>query len=593
MDFINAPILLFGILLTISILTSLISSRVGIPLILIFLCIGLALGAGQIEMLHSLQNPRIIFFVGSLALAMILFDSGFHTPNKNYREDAKPSLILSTLGVAVTSFILAPFVKFILGVDWLQALLLVSIISSTDSAAVFFLLRSKGLALREKVKSTLEIESGTNDPMAIFLTLAFATLLQQQEHGLSASYAFVIPAFFKQALIGAGAGFVLATLIRFLVNKFKLETALYPIFVLGLGLFGFAVSNMLGGSGFLTVYISGFLVGNSRIQAHTQISKFQQTITWLSQISMFTVLGLFVSLRSLTSVWIQALAISLVLMFVARPAMIFLLLAPFRQYSVHEKLFISCVGLRGATSVLLALIPIVFELDNAEIYFNIIFVMVMISLASQGFAIPMLARWCGVTIPLVQKDPVKTEIDLPGLTDSSLLMYELTDNTPAVLGEPIPTWARPTLIIRNGVSYPSGTRLKALKAGDKIYVFVASELQRPLLDHLFGGGIIGTKAPLSDFPIAPSTTFAELEWMYGLTVDKGIRDYSIAELFQQEFADVAVGDRLKLDTVELVVRGIENGILTAIGIDIDPYTHKHPSLLSRLRKYKKTKKKIK
>ena len=591
MDFINAPILLFGILLTISILTSLISSRVGIPLILIFLCIGLTLGAGQIELLASLQNPRIVFFVGSLALAMILFDSGFHTPNKNYREDAKPALILSTAGVALTSLILAPFVKFVLNIEWLQALLLVSIISSTDSAAVFFLLRSKGLALREKVKSTLEIESGTNDPMAIFLTLAFATLLKQQMDGETTSYTFLIPTFLKQACLGAGVGFVLAELIRFLVNRFKLETALYPIFVLGLGLFGFAISNMLGGSGFLTVYIAGFLVGNSRIQAYTQISKFQQTITWLSQISMFTVLGLFVSFSALISVWIPALIISLVLMFIARPAMIFIVLAPFKQYSTQEKLFISCVGLRGATSILLALIPLVFNLPLAKEYFNIIFVMVMISLASQGFAIPILARWCGVTIPLMQKDPVKTEIDLPGLTDSSLIMYELTENTPVVLGEPIPQWARPTLIIRNGVSYPANTRLKALKAGDKIYVFISSELQRPLLDHLFGGGIIGTKEPLSDFPIAPSTTFAELEWMYGLTIDKGIRDYSIAQLFQQEFANVDVGDRLKLDTVELVVRGLENGVLTAVGIDIDPNAHKRTSLLSRLKKYKKTRKK--
>lgn len=591
MDFINAPILLFGILLTVSILTSLISSRVGIPLILIFLCIGIALGAGQIEMLHSLQNPRIIFFVGSLALAMILFDSGFHTPNKNYREDAKPSLILSTLGVALTSCVLAPFVKFILDIDWLQAFLLVSIISSTDSAAVFFLLRSKGLSLREKVKSTLEIESGTNDPMAIFLTLAFASLIRQQMIGEPASYAFVIPTFFQQALIGAGAGFILAELIRFLVNKFKLETALYPIFVLGLGLFGFAVSNMLGGSGFLTVYIAGFLVGNSRIQAYTQISKFQQTITWLSQISMFTVLGLFVSFSALTSVWLPAFAISVVLMFIARPAMVFFLLAPFRQYSASEKLFISFVGLRGATSVLLALIPIVFGLPLSTEYFNIIFVMVMISLAIQGFAIPMLARWCGVTLPVIQKDPVKTEIDLPGLTDSSLIMYELTNNTPAVLGESIPQWARPTLIIRNGVSYPSGTRLKALKAGDKIYVFVSSELQRPVLDHLFGGGVVGAKEPSTDFPIAPSTTFGELEWMYGLNVDKGIREYSIADLFQQEFADVAVGDRLRLDTTELVVHGIENGVLTAISIDIDPNARRKHSFLSRFKRHKKTRKK--
>ena len=240
MDFINLPILLAGLLLSISILTSLISSRVGVPLILVFLCIGLTVGAGNFELLQSLQHPRIVFFVGSVALAMILFDSGFHTPMKNYREDAKPALLMSTLGVAVTALILGPFVYWLMDWGWLQAFLLVSIISSTDSAAVFFLLRSRGLSLRERTKATLEIESGTNDPMAIFLTLMFALLVKQQITGEVISAGFVVSSFLKQALIGAGAGFLLSEAIRFLVNKFHLETALYPIFVLGLALFGFA-----------------------------------------------------------------------------------------------------------------------------------------------------------------------------------------------------------------------------------------------------------------------------------------------------------------------------------------------------------------
>ena len=373
MDFINLPVLLAGILLTISIMTSMVSSRVGVPLILLFLCIGLTVGAGNFELLQSLQHPRIVFFVGSVALAMILFDSGFHTPMKNYREDAKPALLLSTLGVAVTALILVPFVYWMMGWGWLVAFLLVSIISSTDSAAVFFLLRSKGLLLKERVKSTLEIESGTNDPMAIFLTLSFALLVKQQITGEAVSAGYIMSSFLTQALVGAGAGFLLSGTIHFCVNKFHLEAALYPIFVLGLALFGFAVSNLLGGSGFLTLYIAGLLVGNSRIQAYTQISKFQQTFTWLSQISMFVVLGLFVTFSGLMTVWAPAFAISAALMLIARPAMVFLLLSPFKAYSMGEKLFISFVGLRGATSILLALIPMVFHLPYAEELFNIIY----------------------------------------------------------------------------------------------------------------------------------------------------------------------------------------------------------------------------
>ena len=587
MDFINIPILLAGLLLTISIITSLLSSRVGVPLILLFLCIGLTVGAGNFEMLHSLQQPRIVFFIGSVALAMILFDSGFHTPMKNYREDAKPSLLMSTVGVALTALMLVPFVKWLMNFEWYTAFLLVSIISSTDSAAVFFLLRSRGLSLKERVKSTLEIESGTNDPMAIFLTLTFALLVQQQLTGQQISSAFIFASFAKQALVGAAIGFTLSYSMHALVNKFRLETALYPIFVLGLALFGFAVSNLLGGSGFLTLYIAGLLVGNSRIQAYAQISKFQQTFTWLSQISMFVVLGLFVTFTGLVKVWAPAFLISLALMLIARPVMVFLLLAPFRAYNVGEKIFISFVGLRGATSILLALIPMVFKLPYATEIFNIIFVMVLISLAVQGFAIPLVGRWCGVTLPMLEKDPVKTEIDLPGLTDSSLVMYEMTDKTPAVCGDKIPKWAKPTLVIRNGVSYPTGTRLRQLKKGDKVYVFVSSELQRPVLDHLFGGGNVAEKGAYGDFPIAPTTTFAELEWMYGLNIDKGIRDYSIAELFEQEFDDIEIGDRLCLGAVELVVHSLENGSLTEVGIDVDPAFKHKKQFFPSFKKHKK------
>ncbi len=589
MDFVNLPIFFAGILLTVSILTSLVSSRVGVPLILLFLCVGLGVSSGDFEFLQSLQHPRIVFFVGSVALAMILFDSGFRTSMKNYREDAKPALLMSTLGVFLTTCFLAPFIKLVLEFEWLQAWLLAAIISSTDSAAVFFLLRSKGLFLKERVKATLEIESGTNDPMAIFLTLTFALLIRQGGFSSDAFVGSVLGAFIIQVVVGGGIGFLMAFAIRFLVNKIRLETALYPIFVLGLVLIGFGLSNWLKGSGFLALYIAGLLVGNSRIQAHTQISKFQQTFTWLSQISMFVILGLFVTFSTLVHAWGPAFIISLVLMFIARPLMVFLLLTPFRKYHFWENVFISFVGLRGATSVLLALIPLIFNLPHAEEIFSIIFAMVLISLAVQGFAIPMVGHWCGVALPLLEKDPVKTEIDLPDLMDSSLVMYEMTPTTPVVRGEKIPKWAKPTLVVRNGVSYPTGARLRQLKAGDKVYLFVSSELQRPLLDQLYGSTAVTENKPYGDFPISPTTTFAELEHMYGIVVDKGIRDYSILELFEQEFDDVEVGDRLILNGLELVVHQLDDNHLSAVGIDIDPVFRRQKAFLSGFRKKQKEK----
>lgn len=593
MDFINLPVLLFSVMLTISILTSLVSSRVGIPLILAFLCMGLAVSAGHIEMLQSLHRPGIIFFIGSVALAMILFDSGFHTAMKNYRQNAKPALLLSTVGVVMTTVALAPFVHLLMGIGWTLSFLLVAMISSTDSAAVFSLLRSKGLGLREKVKSTLEIESGTNDPMAIFLTLSCILIIKQQMDNQIVQYGFLLPTLLEQAVIGGLIGVGAALLIKTLINKIPLDTALYPIFVLGLTLLCFSTTNLLKGSGFLAVYIAGLFLGNTRIQAYAQISKFQQTMTWLCQITMFTSLGLFVTTDGLPRIWDVGFLLSVLLMLLARPAMVFIILHFFKQFSFGDKLFISFVGLRGATSFLLALMPIVLGLPYAHEFFDIIFIMVLISLAVQGFLIPIVGRWCGVTIPVLETAPITTQIDLPGLGDSSLIMYQLDEQTPVVLGEKIPRWAKPTLVLRNGISYPAGTGLRQLKAGDKVYVFLSSELQRPVLDKLFGRPSSDEIISHGDFPISASTTFGELEHLYGISVDRGIRSSSICDLFSQEFADVEIGDRLVLDAIELVVHTIEDGRVGMVGIDFDPKgknsIHHHIKLLSfkKLKNFKK------
>ena len=574
MEFVNLPILIFALLLGVSILTSLVSLRIGIPLILIFLCVGVIAGIGGFEMLETLRRPRICFFIGSLALALILFDSGFQTKMRNYQLASRPAILLATVGVILTALLTTPFAKEILDIGWLPAFLLIAIISSTDSAAVFFLLRSQGITLREKVKATLEVESGANDPMAIFLTLSCITLIQHQAAETPASYGTLALLFLGQLLIGGGAGYLLGKAIPFCVNHVKLETALYPIFVLSLALFGFALTNMIGGSGFLAVYIAGLLTGNSLIQAHTQISKFQQTITWLSQITMFTCLGLFVTVTGLEQYWKPALALGLVLMLVTRPIMIWGLLSFFRSYAASEKNFISFVGLRGATSILLALTPIVYDLPFADQFFNIVFVMVLLSLSLQGFFIPAAARLCHVIVPQTALPPAVAEVDLPGLADSSLVLYQLTAQSPAVLGATVPRWASPALVVRNGIAYSSGTVRKQLKEGDKVYVFLPSTTRRAELDRLYGNGAdsetVDTRDVFGDFPIAPDTTFGELSAMYGIRVPSVLKSSPIADFITREFTDIEIGDRLAVDKVELVVRALDNGMPTSLGLDIDP-----------------------
>ena len=344
--------------------------------------------------------------------------------------------------------------------------------------------------------------------------------------------------------------------------------------MVGLTLLGFATTNILGGSGFLAVYIAGLLVGNSKIQARSQILKFQQTLTWLSQITMFTCLGLFVSVSGLNQYWKPALILGAVLMIVVRPVMVWGILSFFRKYTAAEKNFISFVGLRGATSILLAMMPIVYALDFADAFFNIIFVMVLVSLSLQGFLIPLMARQCQVTVPMLYPDPAASEVDLPGLVDSSLILYQLTDKSPVVKGEKVPRWATPSLVVRDGIAYFSGSVLKRLKEGDKVYVFLPMGSRRGILDHLYGTGeeaeVLESRDVFGDFPIAPTTKFSELKALYGVKIPNRILPLSIADFMMGEFADLEGGDRLSLDKVELVVRAMENGVLTGVGLDIDP-----------------------
>ena len=486
MDFVNFPLLLMSMLLIFSILTSLVSTKANIPLILVFLCIGLLVGdGGGLGLITGFHSPKIAFFIGNVALALILFDSGYQTSFKSYRLTAVPSLLLATIGVLLTTLLLAPAAYYILDISFLQALLLAAIISSTDSASVFFLLRMGGISIRDKIKSTLEIESGSNDPMAIFLTFSFITLLETQNHAFS--WHLVIN-FIAQMGIGAILGFLIAYIVQKIINRIDLDTALYPILLISMVIAGFAITNVIGGSGFLALYISGILLGNAKLNGHHQILRVQTTLTWLCQIIMFTSLGIYANISEFSTVFTPSIILGALLIFISRPLAVFLCLAPFK-YTFLEKTFISFVGLRGATSILLALTPLVMNLPYAETFFNIIFIMVLMSLTLQGFFIIPFARLCYITLPIVEKPAEKSEIDLPGLSDSYLVSYKLSESTPAVQGKSIPKWATPIIVRREGIAY-NGYNIKTLQAEDRVYLFAFSEKKIHLLDSLYGGGIL-------------------------------------------------------------------------------------------------------
>lgn len=573
MEFICLPIIFFTGLLLISILTSLFSIRFGIPLILLFIIIGIIVGSQQTVLLFTgFLTPQNVFFIGSVALALILFESGFSTPIDTFKHYAFPSIVLASVGVVLSVLLLIPIILFVLPISFTEAFLLSSIIGSTDAAAVFFLLRSHGLKLKPKIQATLEIESGSNDPMAIFLTFLCITLLSTPFTDHSTTILSFLSYFLMQISIGIGCGFLLFYMLKKAIYKLPLEQALYPLFVLSVVMLGFAIITFVGGSGYLALYLCGLFLGNSSVKAHSTLTKFLQTIAWLSQILMFTILGIFVHYKQLIAVLPIALLCGSVLIFVVRPLMVFSILSLFKRYTHLEKIFISFVGLRGATSVLLALTPILYGFPFGLIFFNVIFIMVLLSLTLQGLLIPLIAKKCQVLLPNNGPEPQKTEIDLPDLIRSSLISYELGEYSAVLCGQNLPKWAHPLLLKRQNIVFQSNN-IPSFQKGDIVYVFAPSENQIPLLDRLYAN--LNSQDELKIwgvFPISPNAMMKDLKLLYGIELSENKLNMTINDFIQNAFPEANVGDRISLGNIDLIIRSRNQESITHIGIDIIPDT---------------------
>jgi len=403
--------------------SSLIAFRFGAPLLLLFLCIGLATGTDGLGI--EFDNARIAYFAGSLALAVILFDSGFGTPLNALRQAAGPALSLATFGVLLTTGLFGAAAHYLLDLSWLESFLLGAAVASTDAAAVFFLLRAGEINLRERVRSTLEVESGTNDPIAIFLTITLVEIIaahaNPEANVLATS---LILGFLVNMGLGAIVGVLGGLAIVRLVDRLNLDHGLLPIFVLTLSLMIFAAAGAIGGSGFLAVYIAGLIAGNSDIRAVTILKRFQDGMSWLAQIIMFLILGLFATPSQFPAIMVPAVLLGLFLMFVARPVAVWLCLIPFRLPR-PEVAFVSWVGLRGAVSILLAITPLLGGLENGRIIFNTAFIIVLVSLVVQGWTVGPLARRLGLIVPARLGPLDKVELELPGSAHHELLAYRV------------------------------------------------------------------------------------------------------------------------------------------------------------------------
>jgi cell volume regulation protein A len=472
-----------SVLLLVSVIASKTSGRLGVPALLLFLVIGMVAGSegpGGI----AFDDPHLAQTLGVLALALILFAGGADTDWKAVRPALWDALSLATVGVVLTAAALAAALALLLGYSFLKAFLLGAIVSSTDAAAVFAVLRARNVALRGRLKPLLELESGSNDPMAVFLTIAAMRLLMEPTVNLGA----IALGFVVQMVLGAAAGYAIGRAMVWLANRIRLEyEGLYPVLTLALVLFIYGATTTIGGNGFLAVYVAGLVAGNSHFIHKRSVVRFHDGLAWLMQIIMFLALGLLVFPSRLLPVVAPGLVIAAVLIFVARPLAVLVVLLPSKM-SLAEKLMVAWVGLRGAVPIVLATFPLVAGVPGADDLFNLVFFVVLTSVLLQGTLIPPIARWLGVEVSAA---PHPLPADIPVVASANATVREI----------PIPAGSRTVgkRILELGL--PRGTLVALLKRGehvivpdggtvieeDDVVVLVAEERAHTAIDPLVEG----------------------------------------------------------------------------------------------------------
>ena len=562
LDAVSIAILLGAVLVMAGILSSLLALRFGAPLLLVFLVIGMLAGdsgPGHIEF----QDVRTTYLVGSVALALILFDGGLRTRFQSIRTVLAPSMVLATVGVLMTAFITAPVAKYALDLGWTEALLVGAVIASTDAAAVFLLVHAQGLRLRPRVGATLEAESGSNDPFAVFLTLMLVELISVG-HGSFGHFLFELV---REAVLGTLFGIVGGRLVVMGLNRVALPQGLHAPFVTTAALVIFGMAQIVHGSGFLAVYLAGIIIGNRPTRAHNSVVTFLDAATWLAQIVMFVLLGLLVSPQRLLDSLLPAIAVALMLMLVARPAAVFFCLYPFR-FNWREKAFIAWTGLRGAVAIFLASIPMLVGLSKAYLYFDVAFVVVIISLLLQGWTLAPAARRLHVALPRAERGPRRVELDLPGQLEQQLVGYPVRPKSLYFRRGLIPSWSKPTLVIREE-RILTPVEADPVAPGDYIYLLAPPE-RAEALDRFFVD-MAPSSAPdphlLGDFMVSGEHTLGELAEIYGVKVDENAAKLTLADYFDINLDRAPKeGAELALDEIVLVARSISGGRVNVVGL---------------------------
>jgi potassium/hydrogen antiporter len=578
LDAVSIGILLGALLVLAGILSSLIAMRFGAPLLLVFLIVGMLAGEAGPGGIRF-DDVRTTYVVGSIALALILFDGGLRTRFATFRSVLAPSLALATLGVLMTAALTAPVAKLMLGMSWVEALLVGAVVASTDAAAVFFLIHAHGLRLRPRVGAILEVESGSNDPFAVLLTILLVEFLTVGDR----TWPHVAQVLAEQAILGTILGVLGGRVIVFVLNRLGLAQGLHAPFVTTSALVIFALGAAVHASGFLAVYLAGLVVGNRPTRAHNTVVVFLDAVTWLAQIGMFVLLGLLVSPERLLESLVPALAVAATLMLVARPAAVFVCLAPFR-FPWREKAFIAWVGLRGAVGIFLASIPLLVKLPQAELYFDIAFVVVLASLLIQGWTIAWAARRLHIALPRTDPLPRRVELDLPGQLAQEIVGYPVAANSPYLRRGLLPSWARPTLVVR-AEKILSPAEANPVRQGDYVYLLAPPE-KAQALDRFF----VDMPAPampdphvLGDFFVSGDHTLGELAEIYGLMVAPEETATTLADYFATELKHPAKqGEVLQLGPIALVAHNVVDGRVASVGLRLPEEDEEAATLWRRL-----------